>query len=229
MTAETTLDTMTLSIDGRQVSASAGQTVLEAALAAGIDVPRLCFDPRLKPVGACRLCIVEVEGLPGLPTACTTQVAEGMAVRTETDELAATRKSVLELILADHRVSCPTCDKNGDCALMDYAYRYEADQFAFGAYRPEPPAPNFSTGNEAIASDPQLCISCGRCVRICDEVVMASALTFSERGSMATVTTPFEMPLNETSCVLCGMCISTCHTGAMSERAALGKGQHKDL
>ena len=88
---------------------------------------------------------------------------------------------------------------------------------------------SFSTGNEAIAFDPQLCISCGRCVRICDEVVMASALTFSERGSKATVTTPFDKPLNETSCVLCGMCISTCPTGAMSERAALGKGQHKDL
>jgi formate dehydrogenase alpha subunit len=172
---------------------------------------------------------VEIEGQHELLTACTTKVAEGMVVHTETDELASMRKSVLELILGDHRVTCPTCDKNGDCALMAYAYRYQADQFAFGVYQPGPVVPNFSTGNEAIAFDPQLCITCGRCVRICDEVVMASALTLTGRASETRVTTPFDMALNETSCVLCGMCISTCPTGAMYERAALGKGQCQNL
>jgi formate dehydrogenase alpha subunit len=229
MDAATRSRTVTLTIDGREVSAGKDDTVLEAALAADIDVPRLCFDPRLKPVGACRLCIVEVDGLAGTPASCTTKVADGMVVRTETDELAETRRALLEVILGDHRVTCPTCDKNGDCALMDYSYRYQADQFAFGAYQPGPVVPNFTTGNEAIAFDPQLCITCGRCVRICDEVVMASALTFTHRASRAVVTTPFDMPLNETSCVLCGLCISTCPTGAMTERAALGQGQSKDL
>ena len=100
MVAPTAAHTVTLSIDGREVTASAGETVLEAALAAGIDVPRLCFDPRLKPVGACRLCLVEVEGRPGLATACTTAVAEGQVVRTESEELSSLRKAVLEVGLA---------------------------------------------------------------------------------------------------------------------------------
>jgi formate dehydrogenase alpha subunit len=229
MVVATSPHTVSLTIDGRPISAAAGDTVLQAALAAGIDVPRLCFDPRLRPVGACRLCLVEVEGQPNASAACTTAVSEGMVVQTESDELASLRKEVLELILGNHRVSCPTCDKNGDCALMDYAYRYRADQFAFGSYQPDPVVPNFATGNEAISFDPQLCIACGRCVRICDEVVMASALTFAERASQVAVTTPFEMALNDTSCVLCGMCISTCPTGALYERAALGQGQAKDL
>ena len=133
--------TITLTIDGRHVSAAEGDTVMEAALSAGIDIPRLCYDPRLTPVPACRLCHVEIEGAHEPVTACSTKVAEGMVVRTETDEIASMRKAVLELILGDHRVSCPTCDKNGDCALMDYAYRYGADQFAFGAYEPPPALP----------------------------------------------------------------------------------------
>ncbi len=229
MAVQTAQKTVTLTIDDRQITAPEGQTILDAALAAGIDVPRLCHDPRLKPVGACRLCIVEIEGEDGLHTSCTREVAEDMIVSTETDELRSMRKSVLELIFGDHRVSCPTCDKNGDCALMDYGYRYQADQFAFGVYQPGPIVPNFTTGNKAIAFDPQLCINCGRCVRICDEVVMASALTFKWRASGVEVTTPFDVPLNDTSCVLCGLCISTCPTGAMYDRAALGRGQIKDL
>ena len=229
MVAQAALKTISLTIDDHEIIAHEGETILQAALGAGIDVPRLCDDPRLKPVGACRLCIVEIEGERGLPTSCTAHVAEGMIVQTETDQLSEKRKALLDLILGDHRVTCPTCDKNGDCALMDYTYRYQADQFAFGGYQPVPTRPNFSTGNKAISFDPQLCISCGRCVRICDELVMASALTFKLRGASVEVSTPFDMPLNETSCVLCGMCISTCPTGAMYDRAALGQGQIKDL
>ncbi len=229
MAVASALETVNLVIDGREIVARPGDTVLGAALSADIDIPRLCHDPRLKPVGACRLCVVEVEGKHGVLTSCTTEVAEGMVVETETDGLAAKRKTVLELILDGHRVTCPTCDKNGDCALQDYSYRYQADQFAFGGYQPGPIEPNFATGNKAIAFDPQLCITCGRCVRICDEVVMASALTFKMRASSVEVATPFDMPLNETSCVLCGLCISTCPTGAIYDRAALGQGQVKDL
>ncbi len=223
------MKTVSLTIDGRQLTSPEGETIMTAALAADIDVPRLCYDPRLKPVGACRMCIVEVDGERGLPTSCTTEVAEGMVVRTESDQLSEKRKTVLELVLSDHRVTCPTCDKNGDCALMDYTYRYQADQYAFGTYQPGPALPNFTTGNKAIAFDPQLCIVCGRCVRICDEVVLASALTFKSRAASVEVSTPFDIPLNETSCVLCGLCISTCPTGAMYDRTALGQGQIKDL
>ena len=96
MAVPTALRTVTLTIDGRQVTATQGDTVMDTALAVGIDVPRLCHDPRLKPVGACRLCIVDIDGVPGLPTSCTTEVADGMVVQTETDELGAMRKSLLE-------------------------------------------------------------------------------------------------------------------------------------
>jgi len=139
------LKTVTLTIDDLQVTAREGDTVLEAALAAGIDVPRLCHDPRLKPVGACRLCIVDIAGKPGLMTACTLEVEDGMVVQTETDELAETRRSVLELILGDHRVSCPTCDKNRRLrSQWTTPIGYGADQYAFGAYQPSPQGPQRS-------------------------------------------------------------------------------------
>jgi len=218
-----------LTIDGREVQAREGQTLLEAARAVGIDIPNLCHDPRLAPTGACRMCIVEIEGQRGLQTSCTRLAAPGMVVRTETDEIRETRKQIIELLLSEHRVSCTTCDKNGACKLMEYAYRYDADEFRFGPYEPADPEPNYTDGNTGIVHDPQLCIRCGRCIRICDEVVMASALTFRERAMRAEVSTAFDMALNDTTCVLCGSCVSTCPTGAMYERGAKGQGQCKDL
>jgi formate dehydrogenase (NADP+) alpha subunit len=218
-----------LTIDDREVTARGGQTILEAALAAGIDVPHLCHDPRLASSGACRMCLVQIEGQRGLQTSCTREATPGMVVQTETDEIRDVRKTILELLLSEHRVSCTTCDKNGACKLMEYAYRYGADQFRFGVYQPKIAADNYTFDSKAIAYDPELCIRCGRCIRICDEVVMAHALTFRERGMRAEVTTAFDLPLVDSDCVLCGSCVSACPTGAMYERGAKGGGQCKDL
>ena len=218
-----------ITIDGKQLTGQVGQTILSLAQANGIEIPNLCHDPRLRPAGACRLCLVSVAGQRGLVTACTFQIADGIVVQTDTDEIRAIRKTVLELLFAEHRGVCTTCDKNGDCLLQKYGYEYQIADTAFTAPEPGGAAANYTTGNEAIRYRPEKCIRCGRCIRICQEVQMNSALTFKDRAAWVEVSTAFEMPLNDSTCELCGQCISTCPTGALYERAAEGKGQAKDL
>jgi formate dehydrogenase alpha subunit len=218
-----------ITIDGKQLTGQAGQTILSLAQANGIEIPNLCHDPRLRPAGACRLCLVSVTGQRGLVTACTFQIADGIVVQTNTDEIRAIRKTVLELLFAEHRGVCTTCDKNGDCLLQKYGYEYQIADTAFTAPEPGEAAANYTTGNEAIRYRPEKCIRCGRCIRICQEVQMNSALTFKDRAAWVEVSTAFEMPLNDSTCELCGQCLSTCPTGALYERAAEGKGQAKDL
>jgi len=220
---------VTLTINGRKIEAKAGQTILEVARANGIDIPNLCDDPRIEPIGACRMCIVEVEGARGLQTACTYKIQPDMVVRTETEQIVQTRKDILEFMLAEHRVSCTTCDKNGECRLMDYAYRYGADECRFGVYQPPPPEPNYTSEHKGIEYDPTKCIKCQRCVRICAEVEQAHTLTLKNRAYDVVVSTAFDLPLNETTCEHCGLCVSTCPTGALYDRAAKGMGMAKDL
>ncbi|MHC4221864.1 MAG: formate dehydrogenase subunit alpha, partial [Planctomycetota bacterium] len=139
------------------------------------------------------------------------------------------RKTILELLYYEHRGSCATCDEFGGCKLQRYAYEYQLDDEFFKSVSETPPRDNYTTGNAAIGYDPAKCIRCGRCIRICDEVQVDSALTFKERAGDLEVTTAFDMPLNDSTCELCGQCVSTCPTGALFEREAVGKGQHKDL
>jgi formate dehydrogenase alpha subunit len=216
-------------LDGTQLTGQAGQTILDVALAHGIEIPNLCHDPRLKPAGACRLCLVAVAGQRGPVTACTFAIADGMVVQTNTDEIRALRKTVLELLFAEHRGVCATCDKNGDCLLQKYGYEYQISDAAFTTPGPGQDVENYSTGNEAIRYRPEKCIRCGRCIRICQEVQMDHALTFKDRAAWVEVSTAFQMPLNDSTCELCGQCVSTCPTAALYERAAEGKGQARDL
>jgi formate dehydrogenase (NADP+) alpha subunit len=224
-----TMTEVRMTIDGRHLTGRAGQTILTLAQANGIDIPNLCHDPRLKPAGACRLCLVDVAGQRGPVTACTVQIADGMVVQTDTEEIRALRKTVLELLFAEHRGVCTTCDANGNCLLQRYGYEYQIAATAFAAPEAVEPDANYTTGNEAIRYQPGKCIRCGRCIRICQEVQVDHALTFKDRAAQVEVSTAFEMPLNDSTCELCGQCISTCPTGALYERAAEGKGQAKDL
>jgi len=219
---------ITVTINGRKLTGRSGQTILEVALENGIDIPNLCYDPRLKPTGACRLCLVEVEGQKDPVTACTFEIAPDMVIRTNTEEILAIRKTILELLFYEHRGVCTTCDENGECKLQQYAYEYQIGDEVFNQPIPQP-KDNYTTGNEAIEYDPNKCIRCGRCIRICEEVQMDSALTFRERAADIEVTTAFDIPLNDSTCELCGQCLSSCPTGALYERAAKAKGQCKDL
>ncbi len=218
-----------LTIDDREVIVPEGTTILEAAKCVGIEIPNLCYDSRLEPVGTCRLCVVQITGRAGLTISCNTPVTEGMKVCTENEEIAEIRKTILELILSEHRVACTSCDMDGACKLQDYAYRYQADEERFGLPERRPVKPNYTTNNEAILYDPGKCIVCGLCVRYCEEVQKAEALTFAGRLGKIEVSTAFGIELHKSSCVLCGGCVGICPAGAMLDRAAIGKGREKDL
>jgi formate dehydrogenase alpha subunit len=224
------MSAFTINIDGRDVPAETGRTILEVASAAGIDIPALCHDPRLTPTGACRLCVVEIEGQAGLHTSCTRLAEPGMIVRTESEPVVRSRRSTLEMLLSEHNVSCTTCDADGDCLLQDYAYRYQAREDRFpslptAAQRDE----TYTVGHKGIVYDPSKCVRCQRCVKICAEVEMAEALTMKGRALGVQVSTAFDLPLNDSTCEICGLCVSACPTGALWERAAKGQGRAKDL
>ena len=197
---------VSLTIDGKKVKVPEGTTILEAAKSVGIDIPHLCYDPRVRPMGTCRLCIVQVEGQAGLTISCNTEAADRMNVTTENEEIAAIRKTILELILSEHRVACTSCDIDGACKLQDYAYRYQADEGRFGLPERSPRRPNYAANSEAILYDPDKCILCGLCVQYCEEVQKAEALTFCGRLGQLEVSTAFGIDLQESSCVLCGDC-----------------------
>jgi len=223
------MNAFTLNIDGREVTAQENQTILDAALAHGIRIPHLCHDPRLTPTGACRLCLVEIEGEVGMHTSCTRLAMPGMTVRTDTEALRASRKMTLEFLLSEHRAVCTSCDSDGSCLLQDYTYEYGADQNRYGSLAPAMSEPVYTEGHKGIFYDPTKCVRCQRCVKICEEVEMAEALTLKDRALRVRVSTAFDMPLNESTCEICGLCVSACPTGALYETAARGRGRAKDL
>lgn len=222
--AETTMvQTVNLTINGREVQARPGQTILEAAQAAGIEIPTLCHDPRLEPYGACRMCLVEVEGARGPMASCGTAVREGMKVQTHSEKIVKIRKFVLELLLTNHPLDCPVCEAAGDCRLQDYAYEYLVDMVPWGWRGPLAGEPG---SHPNIAHFGARCILCGRCVRICREVMSIGCWGYLNRGYDSEVDTPYRLPLQEVGCVSCGQCVSTCPVGAIvGQRAPQGARQ----
>ena len=216
---------MNLTIDGRDVTAEPGTTILHAARAAGIDIPTLCQDDRLEPIGACRLCLVAVEGRPAPVVACATETSDGMVVVTETDEIVEERRVLLDLLLSDHRGDCIVCEQAGCCRLQELAYRYQVPHTTFaGATR------DYAAREDTpfIVYDPSKCILCGRCVAICEQVQQCNVLDVAERGFDAVVTTSFGRSMVETECELCGNCVSSCPTGALQDKLSRLQGRTWD-
>ncbi len=219
---------VTLSIDGQEVRAPAGVTILEAARSAGIDIPHLCYDPELglPPSGACRLCVVEVEGAKTLVASCCHPAAPGMVVRTDTERVVGARRTVLDLLLSDHPHDCLTCEKAGDCALQEYAYEFGLKEPEFTG---EPVKVEPVQDGPAIVYDRSKCILCGRCVEVCHEVQVTGAIDFQGRGFDTTIGLPPGLPRDESVCVECGNCIDVCPVGALSFAGAQGAGRDWDF
>lgn len=211
-----------LTINGKNIPAKDGITILEAAKGAGINIPTLCHDPRLKPYGACRLCLVEVKGFKKPLLSCATPVKEGMEVETNTAALIRIRKTLVELLLSDHKINCVTCESSGRCKLQDLAYEFCIEDNRFIGERNTFTIEDF---NPLIERDPSKCILCGCCVRICEEVQQNSVYTFAGRSFSTVVTTPYDRSLTQTRCELCGQCISACPTAALIDKTAKNKGR----
>jgi len=202
-----------LTIDDKQVTAPKTATIYEAAKLNGIKIPILCHDKKLKPFGACRMCLVEVEQMKGrqIP-ACTTPATEGMIIRTSTPDIVKARKMVLELLLLNHPIDCPVCDKGGDCDLQNLTYEYKvsANRFTDEKFHHE-----IDYNNPLIERDMNRCVLCGKCARICDEIVSFGALTFIDRGIETKIGCEFDDALN---CEFCGSCVSVCPVGSLLAR-----------
>lgn len=215
-----------LTINGKPIEVASGSTVMEAGLANGIDIPRLCYHPELSTSGGCRLCQVEVEGIQRLLPACGLLAEDGMTIHTESKQLTRHRHNILEMLVANHPLNCMTCDKAGACALQKYAYKYNVTP---PHYAYEPPRTLYQDDNPFFIRDHQFCILCGKCVRVCSEITGASAITVAGRGFSSHVASPFDGPMIDGDCVFCGNCVQVCPTAALLSVSRSGNGREWEL
>jgi formate dehydrogenase alpha subunit len=215
---------VTVHIDGREVTAPGGATILDAALSAGIAIPHLCYKPELglPPTSSCRLCIVEVEGARAPVASCSHPVADGMVIRTDTDALREKRQIIIDLLLSAHPHDCTTCEKAGRCDLQRYAYELGVKESEYAA---EPVKVEPVQDGPAIVYDRSKCILCGRCVEVCHNVQVTGAIEFLNRGYDTRIGLPPGLPRDDSGCTECGNCIDVCPTGALSFAGAEGKGR----
>lgn len=210
------MENITIKINGREVSAPAGSTILEAARLANITIPTLCYMKEINEIGACRICVVEVKGAKTLVTACVYPISEGMEVWTNTPRVLAARRTTLELMLSNHNRSCLSCVRSGNCELQALCKQYGVENEAKydGAKTPS----EIDDSATHMIRDNSKCILCRRCVAVCKETQGIGVIGASNRGFKTAVTSAFEMGLGDTSCVSCGQCIAVCPTGALQEK-----------
>ena len=217
--------TVTLEIDGMAIAVPAGTSVMRAAAEAGVSVPKLCATDTLEAFGSCRLCLVEIEGRAGTPASCTTPVAEGMKVRTQTGKLKTLRRGVMELYISDHPLDCLTCSANGDCELQDMAGAVGLREVRYGYDGANHLEAVKDESNPYFTFDPAKCIVCSRCVRACDEVQGTLALTISGRGFESKVSASIDEKFIDSECVSCGACVKACPTATLIEKTVIEIGQ----
>ena len=217
--------TVSVEIDGQAVTVDAGSSILRAARASGIDVPKLCATDSLQPFGSCRLCLVEIEGRKGTPASCTTPVEDGMKIHTQTARLAKLRRNVMELYISDHPLDCLTCSANGDCELQDMAGAVGLRNVRYGFDGENHLDAPVDASNPYFQFDASKCIVCSRCVRACDEVQGTFALTIEGRGFESKVSAGIVGEnFLESECVSCGACVQACPTATLMEKSIVENG-----
>ncbi|MBI4330401.1 MAG: molybdopterin-dependent oxidoreductase, partial [Chloroflexi bacterium] len=206
------MNSITLQIDGKEVKTAPGATVLKAAQDAGIYIPTLCHDKDLEPYGGCRLCVVEIDGVRGQPTSCTTPAANGMVVRTSTPAVEKIRRTATELIMSDHPADCLICVKNQKCDLQKAAAYFGIDQYR---YKRTSRAVAQDTSNPFFDRNLNKCILCARCSRVCNEVRGVGAIDVAFRGFSSVIAAYGNKPIIESTCISCGACVAQCPVGAL--------------
>lgn len=205
----------TIEVNNIPIKAHKGETILQALQRNGIQVPTLCYMAGKLPTGACRMCVVEVEGYPGLIPSCSHPVEDWMKIQTHSPRVIQARKAVIELLLASHPDDCFYCVRNGNCELQRYAEELNIRERKYPS-RSHPAT--IDKSSYSITRDPAKCILCGRCIRICDEVIGVSTLEYMRRGNSMYIGTTLDKPMNISNCIDCGQCVVACPTGALYER-----------
>lgn len=207
-----------LTINNIKVNAEEGMTILDAAKSVGIHIPTLCHLKDLAPTGACRICVVEVQGQRNLTPSCAFPVYDGMVVETNSPRVRRARKTIVELLIENHPQDCLVCVRNKNCELQNLSEKYSVREHRYvGASKDHA----IDISSASMERDPAKCILCGRCVRVCHEVQKVGAIDFTNRGFSTIVTTPYNKGINVSDCILCGQCILVCPTAALREKSAL--------
>jgi len=216
---------VTLTIDGEEITVPAGTSVMRAAASLGTKIPKLCATEQLEAFGSCRLCLVQIEGMKGLPASCTTLVSQGMKVTTQNEKIADVRRGVMELYISDHPLDCLTCPANGHCELQDMAGAVGLREVRYGYEGENHLNLGKDTSNPYFTFDASKCIVCSRCVRACEEQQGTFALTIQGRGFDSKVSPSQNESFMDSECVSCGACVQACPTATLSEKSLISMGQ----